>query len=128
MKEENQVENSLIIIEKENIFTRLKKWIVHVFQKSKSKDWTEEPVITEVPSITIPKAVQMSHQKKERQDFSENSLEYLTLLSDEELEHLNHSYDDQIAEFQEEALKLNTILQNYQESIRKLQGQVAKEN
>ncbi len=124
MKEENnKLENSLIVPEKENFVARFLKWISNIFHKEETKTWTEQTVATECPSITIPKAVQMPTQVMEPIEPDENSLEYLYKLSDEELDNLNNLYDSQMEEAKNEILKLDNILQSYKQSIKKLQGQ-----
>lgn len=126
MKEEkSKLENSLIVLEKEGIFTRLKKWVIGFFGKNDTI--VDTNIVQEAPSITIPKAVKMPIQIDEPSEPDENSLEYLYQLSDEELDDLNSLYDNQMEEAKNEVLKLENMLQTYKQSIKKLQGQVAKE-
>lgn len=129
MKEEkSKLENSLMIPEKENIFSRFFKWISNIFGKKEQKVWQEGPnVVTECPNITIPKAVKMPAQMNEPMEPDENSLEYLYKLSDQELDDLNELYDNQMEEAKNELLKLDNILQTYKQSIKKLQGQMEEE-
>lgn len=128
MKKENKIENSLIIPEKENIFTRFFKWVGNIFGKKSEKIWGETPVTTEAPSITIPKSVKMPMQIEESDELDENSLEYLYKLSDEELDNLDELYDNQMEEAKNELERLDNILQTYKQSIKKLQNQIPEEN
>lgn len=127
MKEENKkLENSLIVPEKENIFTRFFRWMKNVFMP---KDTViREEVVQQAPSITIPKAVKMPIHMEESINSDENSLEYLYRLSDEELQNLNDLYDKQMEEAKNEIEKLDNILQTYKDTIKKLQGKMAEEN
>lgn len=126
MKEENnKLENSLIVAPKENVFTRFFKWIGNLF--GKEEVITQENVVEQAPSITIPKAVKMPAKITEPIEPDENSLEYLYKLSDEELDNLNDLYDKQMEEAKNEIVRLDNILQTYKQSIKKLQGQMAEE-
>ncbi len=119
-------ENSLIVREKENVFSRVFKWIRNIFVK-KEKNISiqkEETVISEFPNITIPKAVQMPASTEEI-PLDKNSLEYLYELSDEELELINQQYDEQMEEAKNEILRLENILQTYKQSIQKMQENLA---
>lgn len=127
MKEENKkLENSLIVPEKENIFTRFFKWVGNLFKVNDTA--IGEEVVQQAPSITIPKAVKMPIQMEESIEPDENSLEYLYKLSDEELDNLNDLYDKQMEEAKNEIERLDNILQTYKQTIKKLQGQIAEEN
>lgn len=128
MKKENKIETSLIVPEKENLFTRFFKWVGNIFGKKPEKVWDETPVTTECPSITIPKSVKMPMQIEETEELDENSLEYLYQLSDEELDHLDELYNGQIEEAKNELERLDNILQTYKQSIKKLQNQIPEEN
>ena len=127
-KDINKIENSLIVPEKESLFTRFCKWVSNFFGKKEQKIWSEEPVAVEAPSITIPKAVKMPMQIEEPEELDENSLEYLYKLSDEELDDLDKLYDVQMEEAKNEFAKLENILKTYEDSIKKLQGKIAEEN
>lgn len=127
MKEEiKKLENSLIVPEKENMFTRFFKWIKSIFIP-KDTAFGEE-ILQQAPSITIPKAVRMPIQMEETMEPDENSLEYLYKLSDEELENLNDAYDQQMEDAKNEIEKLEDILQTYKDTIKKLQGKMAEGN
>lgn len=127
MKEENKkLENSLIVLEKENVFIRFFKWMKGIFMP---KDVAiGEETLQQAPSITIPKAVRMPIQMEDTMETDENSLEYLYKLSDEELENLNDLYDQQMEDAKNEIEKLDNILQTYRETIKKMQGKMAEEN
>lgn len=127
MKEENKkLENSLIVPEKENPFIRFFKWIKSIFMPNDTA--IGEEIVSQAPSITIPKAVRMPIQMEETMEPDENSLEYLYKLSDEELENLNDAYDQQMEDAKNEIEKLEDILQTYKDTIKKLQGKMAEEN
>lgn len=121
MERENKIEKNLMIPERESIFIRLFKWAKKTFGKKEEKIWTEEPVTAEVSDITVPKAVKMPITVEEPEEFGENSLEYLYKLSDEKLDELDKLYDGQIEEAKNEVLKLENILQNYKQNIKRLQ-------
>ena len=127
MKEENKkLENSLIVPEKENQFIRFFKWIKSIFMPNDTA--IGEEIVSQAPSITIPKAVRMPIQMEESMEPDENSLEYLYKLSDEELENLNDAYDQQMEDAKNEIEKLEDILQTYKDTIKKLQGKMAEGN
>ena len=107
MKEENKkLENSLIVPEKENPFIRFFKWIKSIFMPNDTA--IGEEIVSQAPSITIPKAVRMPIQMEESMEPDENSLEYLYKLSDEELENLNDAYDQQMEDAKNEMSIWNT--------------------
>lgn len=127
MEKENKIENRLIIPEKETVFSRLCKWVKNIFHPKKAKTWSEEPVVSQCPNITIPKAVKMPVRMEEPEVFSENSLEYLYQLSDDELDNLDYLYDEQMEEAKNEIIKLENILQTYKQSIKKLQENLTED-
>lgn len=127
-REINKIENSLIIPEKENIFTRFFKWVSNMFEKKQKEVWTEEAVDKPIQNITIPKAIKMPIRIEEPEEPEENSLEYLYKLSDEELDDLDKLYDKQMEEAQNEISRLDNILQTYKQSIKKMQGQINEES
>lgn len=127
MEKENKIENRLIIPEKETVFVRLCKWVRNMFWTKKAKTWSEEPVVSQWPNITIPKAVKMPVRMEEPEALSENSLEYLYQLSDDELDDLDNLYDEQMEKAKNEIIKLENILQTYKQSIKKLQENLAED-
>ena len=118
MKEEKR----LIVPEKENIFTRFFKWVSNIFGKKEKNIWNEQ-LEEKNSDFIIPKDVAKIQIEKEPED--ENSLEYLYKLSDKELDELNLLYDTQVEEAKNEIEKLENILQNYKQSIKKLQEDIA---
>ena len=123
MKNEmNSVEKSLIIPEKENIFTRLFKWIKTIFKKEK-----EIEILEIKENITIPKAVKMPIKEETIDDIDENSLEYLYKLTDDELDKVEKEYNTQMEQASSEIAKLENILKSYKENIKKLQNNLPNE-
>lgn len=124
--DKKNIENSLIVPEKENVFTKLFKWIKGVFVKNDLSKNNEinNALENQFQDITIPQNVKIP-ARIERID--ENSLEYLYNLSDEELDNLNNLYDTQMEEQKAEALRLEDILQTYKQTIKKMQGEVETE-
>lgn len=122
----NSIEKSLIVPDKENIFTKFFKWVKGIFIKEEKIENIEVDELSknEIENITIPKNVKMPVRIE---DVDENSLEYLYNLSDEELDNLDELYDSQMEEQKNEALRLEDILQTYKQSIKKLQGEVDAE-
>ncbi len=125
-EEKNKLENNLMVVEKEKWLTRFFKWVSHVFHR-KPKAWTQEPVVSQCPNITIPKTVKMVDEIELDTEPDKNSLEYLYQLPDEELDELNQFYEQQMEESKNEIERLNGILQTYKESIKTLQGKLAEE-
>ena len=126
-KEIYSSDKSLIVPEKENIFKRFFKWISNIFNKDSNDEnskWNEQNVDSKPLDITIPKAVQIPLKITEQDAVDENSLEYLYNLSDEELDELDNLYDAQMEEAKTEIEKLDSMLQTYRESIKKLQSQL----
>lgn len=121
MEKENKLEKNLMVPEKETIFSRFFKWVKNVFGKKQEKIWSEEPVVSQFPNITIPKAVQMPMQIEETEETDKNDLEYLSKLSDNELDDLDKLYDEQMEEAKNEITRLEDILQTYKQSIKKMQ-------
>ena len=126
MEKENKLEKNLIVPEKETIFSRFFKWVKTVFGKKQEKIWSQEPVVSQFPNITIPKAVQMPIQIEEPEGIDKNDLEYLAKLSDSELDDLDKLYDEQIEEAKSEMVRLENILQTYKQSIKKMQENLAE--
>lgn len=126
MEKENKLEKNLIVPEKETIFSRFFKWVKTVFGKKQEKIWSQEPVVSQFPNITIPKAVQMPIQMEEPEGIDKNDLEYLAKLSDSELDDLDKLYDEQIEEAKSEMVRLENILQTYKQSIKKMQENLAE--
>lgn len=134
--ESNSLERSLIVKEKENIFSKFFNWMKGLFKKNETKDnLIVEKISTNtndsflsihVPEsdITIPKSVKMTSKIDTIEDVDKNSLEYLYKLSDNELDNLNKLYDVQMEEAKNEIEKLNGILESYKESIKKMQEQI----
>ena len=118
----NSVEKSLIIPEKENIFTRLFKWIKNIFKKEK-----EIEILEIKENITIPKAVKMPIKEETIDDIDENSLEYLYKLTDDELDKVEKEYNTQMEQASSEIAKLENILKSYKENIKKLQNNLPNE-
>jgi len=129
IKNEEKLETSLMVIEKEGMFSRFFKWVSNIFGKKEKNQMPQLPeendIINQtIPTFTIPKAVKMPLRIETIEELDENSLEYLYKLSDEELDEVNMLYNEQMEEAKTEILKLENILENYRKSIRKLQGQI----
>lgn len=123
MKNEmNSVEKSLMIPEKENIFSRFFKWVKNIFKKEK-----EIEILEIKENITIPKAVKFPIKEETIEEIDENSLEYLYKLTDDELDKVEKDYNVQMEQASSEIAKLENILQSYKESIRKLQNNLPNE-
>ena len=67
-KKFQELENSLMVPQKENVITRFFHWVSNLFKKKNVK--TEAPA--EVPPVMIPREVKTQEKKK----YDENSLEY----------------------------------------------------
>lgn len=122
MGNHNKIEKSLIVPEKENLFSRFFKWVVNFFHKKESVQQNETE--QELPNITIPKVVKSFEKIEEMPVEDENSLAYLYRLSDEELEDLEHLYDEKMDESTKEIAKLEEMLQSYKKTIKELQNKV----
>ena len=127
-KDINNVEKSLMIPEKENIFKKIFKWVQNLFNKKENNQYLEEPVVPQIQNITIPKSVKMPVRLEESEELDENSMEYLYKLSDAELDDLEKIYDTQMEEAKNEIARLDNILEDYKQSIKKLQGKIAEDS
>ncbi len=127
MEKENKLEKNLIVPEKETIFSKIFKWVKNVFGKKQQKICNSEPVVSQFPNITIPKAVQMPIQIEEPEEIDKNDLEYLSKLSDNELDSLDKLYDEQMEEAKNEIVRLENILQTYKQTIKKMQENLAED-
>ena len=127
-KDMNNVEKSLMIPEKENIFKKIFKWVQNLFNKKENNKYFEEPIAPQIQNITIPKSVKIPIRLEEEEEIDENSMEYLYKLSDAELDDLEKLYDTQMEDAKNEIARLDNILEEYKQSIKKLQGKIAEDN
>ena len=118
----NSIEKSLIVPEKENIFSKFFKWIKNIFNKPKEIEYVEVK-----ETITIPKAVKMPIYDEKIDEIDENSLEYLYKLTDDELDKIEKDYNLQMEQASSEIAKLEDILKSYKETIKKLQNNLSSE-
>lgn len=126
-KDINNIGKSLIIPEKDNIFKKFFKWVKNIFTKKEDNQYLDESMAPQIHNITIPKAVKMPERLEKDEEFDENSIEYLYKLSDDELDDLEKLYDTQMEQAKNEIAKLDNILENYKQSIKKLQNKIPEE-